>query len=120
MAHRPGELPQKLSSKRCDRAIDALCKIIGVLTDVEAGPLPVLVPLAALAGVAALIVAAHALETARVARRGVRALIDVWEEDNCSGLSMFYKGHLYFLTRPCPSFLPREGRNPRGLHVAFL
>ena len=26
MAHRPGELPQKLSSKHCDRAIDALCR----------------------------------------------------------------------------------------------
>ena len=27
MAHRPGELPQKLSSKPCDWAIDALCTV---------------------------------------------------------------------------------------------
>ena len=30
MAHQPGELQQKLSSKPCDRAIDALCTIEGM------------------------------------------------------------------------------------------
>ena len=52
-------------------------RLIGVLTDIEAGPLPVLVAPSALADVPAPVVAAQALQAARVARR-VRALVDVW------------------------------------------
>ena len=51
--------------------------------NVEAGPLSVLVSLAALAHVPAPVVAADSLETARVARR-VRALVDVDAEQGAS------------------------------------